>query len=79
MDEIIEKLNQEKRDFAKRTGWTRYYLTKGHVGRGNYPKENMMDMILYAIKTKDKIKDEIFYNRELTEEELEKYDLVKAD
>ena len=72
------------RTAANKYGWKKYYALERPVSLGTAPKSGMMDFINYDNKTEIQTNNglirawaEIYYNRELTEEETKNYELVR--
>lgn len=71
--------NEFIRNSAKKCGWEKYYLVLRPVGIGTQPKNGMMDFINYNRRTEVSgrmVWAEIYYDRELTPEELRNYDMI---
>ena len=69
------------RNAAKKSGWKKYYMVLRPVGIGTQPGAGMMDFINYDDRREMEgrmVWAEIYYDRYLTEKELEDYDMVKA-
>lgn len=73
------------RTAADKYGWKKYYLLERPVSPGTVPKRGMMDFINYDTKTEIRANDsvvrawaEVYYDRELTEQELMDYEIVKG-
>ena len=65
---------------AAKKGWYKYYSTLRPVSIGTQPKEGFMDFINYDERTEvdgKMVWAELYYERTLTQKELEEYDLVK--
>lgn len=68
------------RESAKKYKWNRYYSRLRPVSMGTQPKNGFMDFINYDNKTEidgRMVWAELYYSRELTEKEMQDYDLVK--
>ena len=66
---------------AEKNKWIKYYMLERPVSIGTQPKNGMMDYINYDDKTAvdgHMVWAEIYYNRELTENEMTEYEIVKA-
>lgn len=66
------------RSSAAKFGWIKYYSILRPVSIGTQPKQGFMDFINYSEKTNEAWA-ELYYNRELTVEEMEQYELVKGE
>ncbi len=73
------------RNAATKCGWKKYYSIMRPVSIGTAPKSGMMDFINYGnrweIRTNNGIIRawaEIYYDRELTDQELRDYELVRG-
>ena len=73
------------RSAAMKYGWRKYYLIMRPVGLGTVPKSGMMDFINYDDRTEMQMNNrlirawaEIYYNRELTEQEMKDYEIVRG-
>lgn len=73
------------RSAANKYGWKKYYSTMRPVGIGTAPKSGMMDFINYDDRTEIRTNNgvvmvwaELYYNRELTEQELKEYEIVRG-
>ncbi len=67
------------RQAAQKYGWFKYYLTLWPARIGTHPKEGLMDFINYDSRTEvegKKVWAEIYYNRQLTKDELNEYEMV---
>lgn len=76
---------QYVRMVADKYGWKKYYSLMRPVGIGTAPKAGMMDFINYddrkEIRTNSGLVRawaEIYYNRELTEQEIKNYELARG-
>jgi len=86
MEENKKMSNTEYvRNAANKYGWKKYYSIMRPVGIRMAPKFGMMDFINYddrkEIRTNNgiiKAWAEIYYNRELTEQELWDYEIVRG-
>lgn len=59
----------------------KYYLTERPVSIGTQPRKGMVDFINYDEKTEingHMVWAEIYYNRELTEQELHEYEMIRG-
>ena len=68
------------RKTADKYGWIKYYASLRPVSIGTQPARGFMDFINYDERTEvdgRMVWAELYYNRELTEKEMEDYDLVK--
>lgn len=70
---------------ADKYGWKKYYSLERPVGIGTCPKSGMMDFVNYDNRTEIQMGDsvvrawaEVYYNRELTDREMEDYELIKG-
>lgn len=66
---------------AIKEGWYKYYSRMRPVSIGTHPKKGMMDFINYDSRTEINgymIWAEIYYDRELTTQELEEYEMIKG-
>lgn len=69
------------RQQAKRKNWKKYYSTMRPVGIGTCPTKGMIDYINYdcrIVTEKGRAWAELYYDRDLTAEELSEYELVRA-
>lgn len=71
------------RETAKKNNWIKYYSTLRPVsiGIGTQPKKGFMDFVNYDDRTELNgmmIWAELYYDRELTDQELKDYELVKG-
>lgn len=69
------------RKTADKYGWIKYYSTERPVSIGTQPHRGFMDFINYDERTEISgrmVWAELFYNRELTETEMQDYELVRA-
>jgi len=73
------------RNAANKYGWKKYYSIMRPVGIGTAPKSGMMDFINYDDRTEIRTHDgvirawaELYYNRELTEQEINDYEVVRG-
>lgn len=66
------------RSSAAKFGWIKYYAVLRPVSIGTQPKQGFMDFINYSEKTNEAWA-ELYYNRELTVEEMAEYELVKGE
>lgn len=68
------------RQSADKYGWIKYYALLRPVSIGTQPARGFMDFINYDERTEvdgRMVWAELYYNRELTEKEMEDYNLVK--
>jgi len=70
---------------ASKYGWRKYYSIMRPVSLGTTPKSGMMDFINYDDRTEIRTNNgvirawaEIYYNRELTEQEMRDYEIVRG-
>lgn len=70
---------------ARKYGWKKYYSVMRPVSIGTAPKSGMMDFINYDDRTDIQANDgvirawaELYYNRELTDQEMKDYELVRG-
>lgn len=70
---------------AEKYGWIKYYSVMRPVSLGTVPKSGMMDFINYDNRTEIQTKNgaiqawaEVYYNRELEEQELRDYEMVRG-
>lgn len=69
------------RKTADKYGWIKYYSILRPVSIGTQPAAGFMDFINYDERTEidgKMVWSELYYNRELTREELEMHELIKA-
>jgi len=73
------------RSVANKYDWKKYYSIMRPVSIGTAPKSGMMDFINYndrmEIQTNNGVIRawaELYYNRELTEQEMKDYEMVKG-
>lgn len=73
------------RSAASKYEWIKYYSIMRPVSIGTAPKSGMVDFINYDNRTEIRTNNgvvrawaELYYNRELTEQELKDYELVKG-
>lgn len=69
------------RKTAEKNGWVKYYSTERPVSIGGQPARGFMDFINYDDRTEINGRmawAELFYDRELTEKEMQDYELVRA-
>ncbi len=73
------------RSAASKYGWKKYYSIMRPVGIGTASKQGMMDFINYDDRTEIQTVHgiirawaEIYYNRDLTEQELHDYEMVRG-
>lgn len=66
---------------AKKRGWLKYYSLLRPVSIGTHPKNGMIDFVNYDYrKDMDGIRvwAILYYERELTDKELEDFEMVRA-
>lgn len=73
------------RNAASKYGWKKYYSVMRPVSLGTAPKSGMMDFINYDYRTEIRTNNgtvwawaELYYNRELTEQEMKNYELARG-
>lgn len=73
------------RTAASKYGWKKYYSVMRPVSIGTAPKSGMMDFINYDNRMEIQANNgvirvwaEIYYNRELTEQEIKDYELTRG-
>lgn len=73
------------RSAASKYGWKKYYSTMRPVAPGTCPKSGMMDFINYYDRTEIQTNNgivrawsELYYDRELTEREMQDYELLRG-
>ena len=74
-------INEYVKQAAKKYGWIKYYSILRPVGIGTHPKKGMMDFINYDSREERDgrmVWAEVYYNRELTEKELEEYEMIRG-
>ena len=74
-------INDYIRQAAQRNNWKKYYSILRPVSIGTHPKNGMEDFINYDTRTEingHMVWAELYYSRELTQKELEDYEMVKA-
>ena len=70
------------RESAKKCGWYKYYLLERPVSIGTCPSKGMMDFINFQRKTDFngiKVWAEVYYDRELSNKDLENYEMAKGE
>lgn len=77
-----EKMSNEEyiRQNANKYKWNKYYSTLRPVSMGTQPRSGFMDFINYDDRTEvdgKMVWAELYYSRELTEKEMNEYDLVR--
>lgn len=73
--------NEYIRQAAQRNNWKKYYSLLRPVSIGTHPKDGMMDFINYDTRTEvneHMVWAELYYSRELTEQELVDYEMVRG-
>ena len=73
--------NEYIRQAASKRKWNKYYSLLRPVSIGTHPKKGMMDFINYDTRIEVDgymVWAEIYYDRELTQEELNNYEMVKG-
>lgn len=66
---------------AEKYGWEKYYSVMRPVSIGTHPKNGMMDFINYDSRMEVDgcmVWAELYYNRELTQKELEEFEMVRG-
>lgn len=66
---------------ATKQGWVKYYSTLRPVSIGTQPTSGFMDFINYEDRTLmdgKMVWAELYYDHELTRNEMEQYDLIRA-
>lgn len=69
------------REAAKKNGWIKYYTTLRPVSIGSQLKKGFMDFVNYDNRTEVNGKmvwAELYYDRELSAQELKDYELIKG-
>lgn len=69
------------RTSAGKCGWKKYYMALRPVSIGAQPKNGMMDFINYDSRKEINgqfVWAEVYYNRTLTEAEVEQYEMIRA-
>lgn len=73
------------RSVANKYGWIKYYLLLRPVSIGTAPKAGMMDFINYDNRREIRASDgviwawaEVYYDRELTQKEMEDFEMVRG-
>lgn len=73
------------RSAASKYRWKKYYSVMRPVSIGTVPKTGMMDFINYENRTEIQINKgvvrawaEVYYNRELTKQELKNFEMVRG-
>lgn len=70
------------RSAAKQKGWIKYYMLHRPVSIGTQPQKGFMDFINYDNKTNVNgisAWAEVYYDRLLDQEELDKYEMMKGE
>lgn len=73
--------NHYIRQAAQKYNWHKYYSVMRPVSIGTHPKEGMMDFINYDTRTEINrcmVWAEVYYNRELTQKEMEDFEMIKG-
>lgn len=73
--------NDYIRQTAKKRNWQKYYSVMRLVSIGTHPKSGMMDFINYDTRmeiNERMVWAELYYNRELTQKELEDFEMVRG-
>ena len=73
--------NDYIRQSAQKYHWYKYYPVMRPVSIGTPPKNGMMDFINYDIRTEVNgrmVWAEIYYNRELTQKEMEDFEMIRG-
>lgn len=73
--------NDYIRQAAQKYHWHKYYSTMRPVSIGTHPKNGMMDFINYDTRKEVNgcmVWAEVYYNRELTQKELEDFEMVRG-
>lgn len=71
--------NDYIRQSAQKYHWRKYYSVMCPVSIGTHPKTGMMDFINYSDRTEINgrmVWAELYYNRELTQKEMEDFEMV---
>ena len=78
-------MNMNIRDYirsqAAKQGWIKYYSTLRPVSIGTQPTSGFMDFINHDTRTLldgKMVWAELYYDHELTRNEMEQYDLIRA-
>ena len=69
------------RQSAQKYYWIKYYSVMRPVSIGTHPKNGLMDFINYDTRTEVSgrmVWAELFYNRELTQKELEDFEMARG-
>jgi len=73
--------NEYIREAARENNWIKYYSIMRPVSIGTHPKNGMMDFINYDTRTEVNgrmVWAELYYNRELTQKEMEDFEIVRG-
>lgn len=73
--------NNYIRQSAQKYHWYKYYSVMRPVSIGTHPKNGMMDFINYDTRTEVNgrmVWAELYYNRELTQKEMEDFEMEKG-
>lgn len=73
--------NDYIRQSAQKCNWQKYYSIMRPVSIGTHPQNGMMDFINYDIRTEVNgriVWAEIYYNRELTQKEMEEFEMMRG-
>ncbi len=73
--------NEYIRQAAQKHHWIKYYSIMRPVSIRTHPKNGMMDFINYDTRTEVNgrmVWAELYYNRELAQEELEEFEMVRG-
>ena len=72
--------NDYIRKLSQKNGWIKYYSTLRPVSIGTQPTKGFMDFINYDDRTNINGREvwaELYYNRELSIEEMKEYEIIK--
>lgn len=73
--------NEYIRQAAQKHHWIKYYSIMRPVSIGTHPKKDMMDFINYDTRIEvggHIVWAELYYSRELTQKELEDFEMIKG-
>lgn len=73
--------NEYIRQAAHKNCWHKYYSIMRPVSIGTHPKNGMMDFINYDTRMEVNgrmVWAELYYNRELTQKEMEDFEMIKG-